>query len=151
MEPHRIRTAGGIVLGDHGTIALILSKNSGAWLFPKGHVEEGETDEEASLREIQEETGLTNLEYIDDLGGFERIQHPGSDGIGEIKEVRMFLYAAEPHAELAPTLEIEAAQWVPLKEVINMLGQGVHPEWFAADRAWFTTVFERVRLAIQRD
>lgn len=149
MEVRRVRTAGGIVLGDSGTVAMVLSENSNAWLFPKGHIEEGETDEEAARREILEETGLSDLEYLDDLGGFTRTHQ--KDGVQEEKEVRMFLFAAPMHAALAPTREIREARWVSLKEVPDMLGMGPNPEWFSRDRGWFTTVFERVRQGIQRD
>ena len=69
---NKAKCAGGIVIGDGGDIAMVRSKNSQSWLFPKGHIEAGETDEETALREIQEETGLKNLEYIDDLGEFTR-------------------------------------------------------------------------------
>jgi 8-oxo-dGTP pyrophosphatase MutT (NUDIX family) len=34
-------------------------KNPAVWLFPKGHVEKGETDEEAALRELKEESGVS--------------------------------------------------------------------------------------------
>ena len=45
----------------HGNIELLLIKhaNGGHWSFPKGHVEEGETEVETALREVHEETGLT--------------------------------------------------------------------------------------------
>jgi 8-oxo-dGTP pyrophosphatase MutT (NUDIX family) len=135
-----IRCAGGIVIGDGGAIAMIRSKNSQSWLFPKGHIEQGESDEEAALREIEEETGLTNLEYIDDLGEFVRQE----------KTIQMFLYMAPMHSKLAPTLEIEEARWVPFREVAELLGTP-HTEWFTKDRAWFASVFDRVREAIQRD
>lgn len=149
METKRVRTAGGIVLGDSGTVAMVMSENSRAWLFPKGHIEEGETDEEAARREIGEETGLTDLEYIDDLGGFTRTHQ--KNGYQEEKEVRMFLFAAPMHAALSPTKEILEAKWVSLKHVPDVLGMGPNPEWFARDRAWFASVFERVRQGIQRD
>ncbi len=139
--------AGGVVLGDSGTIALIWSKNSQTWLFPKGRREPGETDEEAARREIAEETGLTDLEYIDDLGTFVR---SGANGAAN-KSIHMYLFAAPAHAVLAPTLEIEEAAWVSLPRVLDQLGHGEHLAWFSADRAWFTTVFKRIRQAIQRD
>lgn len=139
--------AGGIVLGDHGTIALVWSKNSQSWLFPKGRIDEDEDTETAARREVAEETGLTDVEYIDDLGTFER---PGSDGKPS-KIIHMYLFAARPHAVLAPTLEIEKAQWTPLPHVLNVLGEGEQSRWFMADRAWFVSVFERVRQAVQRD
>lgn len=47
----------------HGNTEILLIKhvNSGHWSFPKGHVEEGESEEETALREIKEETGVDVL------------------------------------------------------------------------------------------
>ena len=44
----------------HGNTEILLIKhiNSGHWSFPKGHVEENETETQTALREIKEETGL---------------------------------------------------------------------------------------------
>lgn len=125
---------------------MVRNKGRELWLFPKGKLDEGETDEEAARREIEEETGLTDLELIDDLGEYQRLRiaPDGSDMPGEMKAIRMFLFAAPPHATLAPTLEIEEARWVPFREVAGVVGN-------AKDRAWFASVFERVREAIQRD
>ena len=142
-----MKTAGGIVLGDHGTVALVWSANSQAWLFPKGKIEEGETLEEAARREIAEETGLTDLEYLDDLGSFVRLNEDGSPS----KEVNMFLFAAVPHALLSPSKEIEKAEWFSLSRVAQVLGSGERSSSFSADRAWFASIFQRVRHAVQRD
>lgn len=140
------RCAGGIVLGNGGLIALVRHTGASAWLFPKGHVDEGESDEEAARREIREETGLTDLELIDDLGSYRRyaLDADGKDIRDRLKEIHMFLFAAPMHAALAPTLEIEEARWTPLKSLADEIGN-------TADRAWFVSVFERVRQAVQRD
>lgn len=147
------RCAGGIVLGDSGTIALVKSAASGTWLFPKGRIDGDETDEDAARREIAEETGITDLEFIDDLGAFERPFYVKDGEERPAKHVRMFLFAAPRGSELKPenTDEILEARWVSLQQMMTTLGRGDHEERFAADRAWFTTVFERVRHAIQRD
>lgn len=44
----------------HGNIEILLIKhiNSGHWSFPKGHVENGETEMETAKREIMEETSI---------------------------------------------------------------------------------------------
>ena len=44
----------------HGNTEILLIKhvNSGHWSFPKGHVENDETEIETAIREIKEETGL---------------------------------------------------------------------------------------------
>ena len=38
---------------------VLVCEHGGYWVFPKGHVEAGETEQETALREIKEETGLT--------------------------------------------------------------------------------------------
>ena len=45
----------------HGNVEILLIKhaNGGHWSFPKGHVEEGETEVETATREIFEETGIS--------------------------------------------------------------------------------------------
>ena len=135
------------MLGNAGTVALVWSTNSQSWLFPKGHVDMGEGDEAAARREIAEETGLFDLEYLDDLGSFKR----NSLDERADKTVRMFLFAAPSGSLLSPTLEIEKAEWFPLSQVSEVLGKGRNEVWFSADRAWFVSVFERVRQAVQRD
>lgn len=57
-------SAGGIVYKketDQIKILLILD-SYGKWTFPKGHIEKKEKPEVAALREVQEETGLENLQ-----------------------------------------------------------------------------------------
>ncbi len=43
-----------------GIVHLLIVRSSDGqnWLFPKGHIEEGETAEEAALREAREEAGV---------------------------------------------------------------------------------------------
>ena len=50
-------TASAIVTGSRGVV-LHLHKRMGIWLQPGGHIEPGETPEDAALREVYEETGL---------------------------------------------------------------------------------------------
>jgi len=143
----KTRCAGGIVLGDRGTLALVRTNKGAGWTFPKGHIDEGESDEEAARREIMEETGLTDLELIDDLGHYERFRigpNGTDDDTSELKDIHLYLFAAQPNTALVPTMEIAEAEWVALPRIITTL---THPK----DKAWFTTVFERVRHAIQRD
>lgn len=52
-----IEGAGGIVFDPHGRV-LVLQHASGAWVFPKGHLEPGEDHLTTALREVQEEAGV---------------------------------------------------------------------------------------------
>lgn len=141
MEPEKPTHAGGVVLGDGGTVALVHNEETGTWTFPKGHIEPGETDEEAARREVQEETGLTSLEFIDDLGSYARLS---GDGKAERKVIHLYLFAAARAAVIVPANEIAEALWVPHREVAAKLT-------IDKDRAWYASVFDRVREAIQRD
>ena len=44
---------------------LLLHYTSGHWDFPKGNIETGETEEDAVIREIFEETGITDLKFVE--------------------------------------------------------------------------------------
>ena len=54
--------AGGIVFrGNKGNAEILViraKKNPGHWIFPKGHIERGETAAEAAVREVREEAGV---------------------------------------------------------------------------------------------
>lgn len=43
---------------------LLLHYESGHWDFPRGHIERGETEQEAAAREIEEETGIKKINFI---------------------------------------------------------------------------------------
>lgn len=50
------KSCGAIVIED-GKV-LLVKHNAGHWDFPKGHVEEGETEFETAIREVKEETNI---------------------------------------------------------------------------------------------
>lgn len=65
------RSAGAVIVRDeHGTRRYLLlqyGKRKGGgfhWDFSKGHLEKGETTEEAIRREVAEETGIADLEFV---------------------------------------------------------------------------------------
>lgn len=57
-----IEAAGGIVNNPEGDILFI--KRLGKWDLPKGKMEKGESREESAVREIEEETGLKDVELV---------------------------------------------------------------------------------------
>ena len=62
-----VNAAGGLVTNNKGEFLLI--RRSGLWDLPKGHQEPGEDLEITALREVEEETGLGDLQ----LGKFIRV------------------------------------------------------------------------------
>ena len=61
-ETFRLAPAAGGVVEKDGQFVSIVRK--GIPDLPKGHVEQGETVEEAALREVEEETGIGNLKIV---------------------------------------------------------------------------------------
>ena len=56
--------AGGVVIIDKKFVAI---ERNGIPDLPKGHIEKGESPEVAALREVEEETGITDLEITKEL------------------------------------------------------------------------------------
>ena len=56
--------AGGVVVIDNQFVAI---ERNGIPDLPKGHIEKGEDPQTAALREVEEETGITDLEIIKEL------------------------------------------------------------------------------------
>lgn len=56
--------AGGVVVIDNQFVAI---ERHGIPDLPKGHIENGETPEVAAVREVEEETGIKDLEIIKEL------------------------------------------------------------------------------------
>ena len=46
---------------------LLLHYPSGHWDFVKGKMEKGETARQTAIRETQEETGITDIEFVEDF------------------------------------------------------------------------------------
>lgn len=59
--------AGGVII-HRGQMLLLDRPSRGEIRLPKGHVEPGESEVEAALRETREETGLAQLAVVADLG-----------------------------------------------------------------------------------
>ena len=63
------RSAGAVVFYSESDSAepefLLLNYTAGHWDFPKGNIEHGEQEIQAAIREIREETGISDVEFVD--------------------------------------------------------------------------------------
>lgn len=133
-------SAGGAVLNTKGEI-LVVSQRGDSWSLPKGHIDEGETALEAAKREIYEESGISDLELVGDLGTYERYRI-GNNGIGEdtseLKSITIFLFRTG-QTDLRPLdPDNPEARWVSLDEAITML---THPK----DREFFRGILDKLQ------
>jgi ADP-ribose pyrophosphatase YjhB (NUDIX family) len=77
--PARIPCVGAVVHDEWGRLLLVRRANppaAGTWSLPGGRVEAGESDAQAVVREVAEETGLV-VEARDPVGSVERPAGPG--------------------------------------------------------------------------
>jgi len=106
----------GCIIIKNGKVLLVYEKNRNFWGFPKGHVENGETEIETALREVKEEVGLDvdidvekryTLNYI----------------IRDEIDKTTVLYIAKPKNEklVVQESEIENVKWCDFEEALNTL------------------------------
>jgi len=105
------------VIKDRGNRLLLIKRGhepgAGLWSLPGGRIEPGETDEEAVVREILEETGL-RVECRDLLG---TVELPGLGGaVIEVSDYR----AVVTGGDLAPGDDAEDARWVGAAELVAL-------------------------------
>ena len=102
----------------HGNIELLLIKNQngGHWSFPKGHVEEGETEEQTAIREIMEETGI---EVMLDTAVPPVITY--SPKKETAKDVIFFLAKAVTYDYTPQEEEIAQIKWVEINHAASIL------------------------------
>jgi 8-oxo-dGTP diphosphatase len=119
-----IRAAGGVLWrpAESGTdddieVALVHRPRYDDWSLPKGKLAEGETDLEAAIREVREETGYT-VRVGEPLGTTRYRRFV--DGIDRPKVVRWWAMEATS-GEFSPSREVDALQWVPLSAAGTVL------------------------------
>lgn len=112
---------------DEGIRYLVLLQTNGFWSFPKGHMEQFESETDTALRELKEETGLSAVLHPDFR---ETVRYPMSNG--KIKQVVLFPGEATGEVTLQRG-EAVGFRWVTAQEAKALL----HPD--------FTPVMDRVQ------
>lgn len=119
-------SAGGVVYKKFGVrieVLLIAKNTSGVWCLPKGKIEQGETHQQAAVREIKEETGVDALiiRPLDDIKYNFISLH---DKAQVFKEVRFFLFEYKEGSiskHLDPDREVDDVKWFEINEAIRIM------------------------------
>lgn len=120
QEIKRTTSAGGVIVKkEHESFQILLLRDTRfpEWYFAKGHVEDGETLEQAALREVAEEAGLHQLKIFSLLGSYERFVEKAQ----EMKTIYYFLMSPTG-AEIpaSPDNAHVELKWFPLENLPTM-------------------------------
>ena len=125
-EPRSVNevSAGGVIYRRTGTvIEIALIHVRGRWGLPKGHVEEGESVEQAALREVREETGLEGklVRKLGDIRYSYRDKTKQGEPIRIAKRVHFFLMRYLSGDVRDHDYEADDARWFPIEHAIKQL------------------------------
>jgi 8-oxo-dGTP diphosphatase len=115
--PDLVRAAGGIVIRDDGDarrVAVVHRPRYDDWSFPKGKLLDGEPEEVAALREVEEETGL-RCRLGPQVGAVTY-----ADRHGRPKIVRYWQMTPE-EGTFEPSDEVDELRWLRLDEADRVL------------------------------
>ena len=127
----KTHSAGGVVTNSEGKV-LVVSQRGTSWSLPKGHIDAGETALAAAKREIYEESGIRELEFVRELGSYERhkIGVDGDDDRSELKKITMFLFRTKEEALKPVDPDNPEAKWVDQSKVELLLTHEKDKEFF---------------------
>ena len=115
-------SAGGVVVRDGQVIVIVPVKRGARGQrvlgLPKGHLDPGETAEQAATREVREETGVV-AELLEPLGTIAYTYD--RKGRRRNKRVSFFLFRYASGSLEDHDHEIEEARWMPLAEAAKSL------------------------------
>ena len=125
MKTHNtkeVKCAGGIVINDSNQVAIV-NQNHDSWSLPKGHIDPGENALDAAQREIYEETGISDLTFIKEVGSYHRyrIGLNGKDDFSELKTIYIFLFKSNQKKLQPIDPNNPFAKWVDYKKVKEYL------------------------------
>jgi len=109
------KSCGCIVINDKNEV-LLIHHNAGHWDFPKGHVEEGETDVQTAIREVKEETNIdveVNEKY--------RYTTEYSQKEDVMKEVVYFLAKNVSDDKEEQIEEVSEVKWFKIEDAIEKI------------------------------
>jgi 8-oxo-dGTP pyrophosphatase MutT (NUDIX family) len=119
-------SAGGLVIDQSGTQGLLIGRidikdtkrERLLWSLPKGHIESGETPEEAAIREVKEETGIESI-IKGSLGVIDFWFMAGGKRIH--KTVHHFYFSAVGGVISPQVSEVDDVRWFLIDEIVQLL------------------------------
>jgi 8-oxo-dGTP pyrophosphatase MutT (NUDIX family) len=105
--------------GDSEPEYLLLHYVAGHWDFPKGNIEAGEKEKQTAIREIREETGITDVEFFD---GFRmKIEYKYKHGKKLVRKEVVFYLARTGTRQVILSHEHIGFAWQKFDDAIQQL------------------------------
>jgi diadenosine hexaphosphate hydrolase (ATP-forming) len=124
QEIVREPTSGGIIFRltkDKKDIEILLIQDSkGRWTIPKGHIEPGETAKMTARREIEEETGLKNVNILTWLGKI-HFKYRRADKLVLMTTQIYLVEAMDTHETPIGEKWMKGIQWFPFADALDLI------------------------------
>ncbi|MCL6471524.1 MAG: NUDIX hydrolase [Firmicutes bacterium] len=122
IKTETVVSSGGVVFrkADGRIEVALTAREDNIWVLPKGLVEKGESLEEAALREVNEEAGLTG-EIIDKIGRIDYWYFWHPDSTRYHKFVYFYLIRCIGGDITKHDWEVREVRWFPIGEAIEKL------------------------------
>ncbi len=135
MQQKTVYTSGGIIAHfDRGWYYLILQQKRNntknfidqnkkircQWTFPKGHIEQGESVIGTAYREIYEECGLTDLQFVTHLGVYNYDLFWHDESLTKIVHWLLFI---SPSTDLILNRDegFISGKWMPYADILSLV------------------------------
>ncbi len=114
------RSSGTVIFRKNGKEKfLLLHYGKGHWDFPKGHIEEGEAELDAAIREAEEETGISDLKILD--GFREKITYFFMAGKNLVHKEVVFFAAETKTKSIKISHEHTGFEWLDFDSALKKL------------------------------
>eukprot|EP01006_Ploeotia_vitrea_P000822 TRINITY_DN103719_c0_g1_i1.p1 TRINITY_DN103719_c0_g1~~TRINITY_DN103719_c0_g1_i1.p1 ORF type:complete len:163 (-),score=33.13 TRINITY_DN103719_c0_g1_i1:177-665(-) len=141
--------AGAVIFNKHGKVLCGKRKDHGAWQFPQGGTDPGESSVAAAKREVEEEIGLTEkdgLVFVTEIGKTLSYTFPDGVGaywknqgfIGQAQQFSLFFWSCEnpsticklggTETEPAEFSEVDWKDWDDVVSAMVPFKKGVYEE-----------------------